>query len=78
MNRGRHKKKKDNKIHPKITVYDSNLNCLDVFLKSPTASRHGNGFTWSDTKEGHLFWDNLIVDIFKEHPLYKQYKNGRS
>ena len=31
MNRGRHRKKKDNKIHPKITVYDSNLNRFVTF-----------------------------------------------
>ena len=28
-NRGRHRKK--NKIYPKITVYDSNLNCYVTF-----------------------------------------------
>ena len=30
-NRGRHKKKKDNKIHSKIKIYDSNLNCYITF-----------------------------------------------
>ena len=27
MNHGRHRKKKDNKIYPKITIYDDNLGC---------------------------------------------------
>lgn len=30
-NRGRHKKKKDNKIYPKITIYDANSNCYITF-----------------------------------------------
>ena len=30
-NRGRHKKKKDNTLHQKITVYDRNLNCFVTF-----------------------------------------------
>lgn len=30
-NRGRHKKKKDNKIHPKITVYNDRLGCYVTF-----------------------------------------------
>ena len=31
MNRGRHKKKKDNKIHPKVTLYDDLLDCYFTF-----------------------------------------------
>ena len=31
MNRGRHRKKKDNKIHPKVTVYDDQLGCYVTF-----------------------------------------------
>ena len=31
MNRGRHKKKKDNKIHPKITVYYDNVDCYITY-----------------------------------------------
>ena len=54
-----------------------NLPNLDIFLKDPTASRHTNGFNWSGTKEGHWFWNNLIVDTFKKHPLYLKYQNDR-
>lgn len=89
MNRGRHRKSCQHlviRILGKTTANrimecqkeQGNIPNLDVFLKSPTASRHSSGFNWSDTKEGHLFWDNLIVNIFEKHPLYKQYKNGRS
>ena len=31
MNRGRHRKKKDNKIHPKVTLYDDKLGCYVTF-----------------------------------------------
>ena len=87
-NRGRHKKSKQHLVIQILGIKIANrmMECqkeqgnipnLDVFLRRPNASRNGNGFTWSDTKEGHSFWDNLIVDTFKEHPLYKQYKNDR-
>lgn len=87
-NRGRHKKSNKHLVIQILGIKIANrmMECqkeqgnipnLDVFLKSPTASRCSNGFAWSDTKEGHSFWNNLIVYIFKEHPLYKQYKNDR-
>ena len=31
MNRGRHKKKKDNKIYPKVSLYDDLLGCYVTF-----------------------------------------------
>lgn len=31
MNRGRHRKKKDNKIHPKVSLYDDLLGCYVTF-----------------------------------------------
>ena len=31
MNRGRHRKKKDNKIHVRVTVYDNNLSCYVTY-----------------------------------------------
>ena len=55
-----------------------NIPNLDVFLNSPTRSRYVGGFNWSETKEGHAFWDNKMVDIFQQHPLYKEYLNDRS
>ena len=30
-NRGRHRKKKDNKMHVKVTMYDDSLNCYFTF-----------------------------------------------
>lgn len=35
MNRGRHRKKKDNKIHPKVTLYDDYLGCyITCYIKN--------------------------------------------
>ena len=31
MNRGRHRKKKDNKMHVRVTVYDANLSCYVTY-----------------------------------------------
>ena len=87
-NRGRHKKSKQHLVIQILGIKIANrmMECqkeqgnipnLDVFLKSPTASRHSNGFNWSDTKEGHSFWDNLIVNIFEQHSLYKKWRNDR-
>lgn len=30
-NRGRRRKKKDNKMHPKVTIYDANLSCYVTY-----------------------------------------------
>lgn len=89
MNRGRHKKQNKHLVIQILGLRIANrmMECqkeqgnipnLDVFLKIPTASRHTNGFTWENTKEGHSFWDNLIMNTFEEHPLYKKYRNDRS
>lgn len=89
MNRGRHKKQNE---HLVIKILGSkianrmmecqkeqgNIPNLDVFLNSPTRSRHLGGFNWSETKEGHAFWDHKMTDIFQQHPLYKEYMYDRS
>ncbi len=31
MNRGRHRKKKDNKAHVRVTMYDANLGCYITY-----------------------------------------------
>jgi hypothetical protein len=54
-----------------------NIPNLDVFLRKPGVDRWDKGFTWSNTKEGHWYWSNVLLNIFAEHPLYKQYKNDR-
>lgn len=88
-NRGRHKKSKQHLIIQILGIKIANrmMECqkeqgnipnLDVFLRRPGADRYEEGFTWSNTKEGHWYWSNILIDIFEEHPLYKQYKNGRS
>ena len=86
-NRGRHRKPKQHLIAQILGTKIANrmMECqkeqgnipnLDIFLHVPNASRHGKGFNWSDTKEGHSYWDNKI-DIFQQHPLYKKWKNDR-
>ena len=83
MNRGRHKKQNEHLVIQILGIKTANrmMECqkeqgnipnLDVFLKSPTASRYSNGFTWSDTKEGQCYWENKI-EYFRNHLLYLKY-----
>ncbi|MBR5795342.1 MAG: hypothetical protein IKY26_04305 [Erysipelotrichaceae bacterium] len=87
-NRGRHKKSNQHLVIRILGKHIANrmMECqkeqgnipnLDVFLAYPTASSYNGGFNWSDTKEGHQFWDTKIIDIFREHHLYKKWKNDR-
>lgn len=88
MNRGRHRKSNQHLIIQILgkTIANRMMECqkeqgnipnLDVFLKSPTASEYERGFNWSNTKEGHHFWFNLIIDTLQAHHLYKKWKNDR-
>lgn len=54
-----------------------NIPNLDVFLRRPDADRFDRGFTWSNTKEGHWYWHDILIHTFTEHSLYKKYKNDR-
>ena len=87
-NRGRHRKSNKHLIIQILGIKITNrmMECqkeqgnipnLDLFLKEPTASRTYGGFNWCDTKEGLVYWD-LMINTFKNHPLYKKYKNDRS
>ena len=87
-NRGRHRKSHQHLIIQILGIKIANrmMECqkqqgnipnLDVFLKSPSASRYRNGFVWRDTTEGHNYWMDKI-EYFRNHSLYKQYKNGKS
>lgn len=87
-NRGRHRKSKQHLIIQILGIKIANRmmecqkNCgnlpnLDAFLREPTCCKHSGGFNWSDTIEGFAFWDTTLVDNFREHPLYKKYKNDR-
>ena len=70
-NRGRHKKLNQHLIIQILgnTVANRMMECqkeqgnipnLDIFLNSPTASKNGNGFNWSDTSEG---WQSERQDL---------------
>lgn len=87
-NRGRHRKSNQHLIIQILGIKIANrmMECqkeqrnipnLDVFLRTPNASRCERGFNWSDTKEGHYFWHKLIFDTLTEHYLYKKWKNDR-
>ena len=54
-----------------------NVPNLDVFLKNPTEGRCRGGFIWSNTKEGHAYWDVLLADRLFNHYLYQKWKNDR-
>ena len=88
-NRGRHKKSNQHLIIQILgkTIANRIMECqkeqgkipnLDIFLRRPSASKHEGGFNWCDTKEGHRFWDTLMINTLQEHYLYKKYKNDRS
>ena len=88
MNRGRHKKLKQHLIIQILGIKIANrmMECqkeqgnipnLDVFLRIPNANRCERGFNWPSTKEGNRYWDEILIDTFTEHPLYKKYKNDR-
>lgn len=87
-NRGRHKKSNQHLVVQilgfgianrmmECQKKQGNIPNLDVFLHTPNASKYEKGFTWEHTEEGHWYWHGILIDTFKEHPLYKKYKNGR-
>ena len=87
-NRGRHKKSSQHLIVQILgkTIANRMMQCqkeqcnvpnLDVFLENPLEGKFGGGFTWSNTKEGHEYWDTLLVDRLSNHHLYKKWKNDR-
>ena len=87
-NRGRHKKSSQHlivqilgkTIADKMMQYQieqGNKPNLDVFLKSPTEGKAGDGFTWRLTKEGHEYWEVLLTDRLSNHYLYQKWKNDR-
>lgn len=88
-NRGRHKKSNQHlivkilgqKIANRIMQCQKeqgNIPNLDIFLRHPSEGQRGGGFIWSNTKEGHSFWDTLLFDKLINHPLYKEWKNQKS
>lgn len=51
---------------------------IEVFQRNVTASSIGNGFTWGRTREGQMFWDNVISnrnfnEFFDMYPHYKEF-----
>ena len=87
-NRGRHKKSYQHLIVQILgkTIADRMMQCqkeqgnkpnLDVFLRNPSEGSPRGGFVWRHTKEGHEYWDTLLVDRLSNHHLYKKWKNDR-
>ena len=87
-NRGRHRKSNKHLVIQILgkTIANRMTECqkeqenipnLDIFLRRPGADRIEGGFTWSNTKEGHWYWQNILNNTFTEHQLYKEYRNGR-
>lgn len=84
-NRGRHKKSNQHLIAKILgqRIADRMMQCqkeqgnipnLDVFLKQPSEGSYGGGFIWDNTKEGHRYWDGLLLDTLKNHYLYQKWK----
>ena len=87
-NRGRHKKSSQHLVVQILGQKIANrmMQCqkeqgnkpdLDIFLKQPTEGQFGGGFIWSDTKEGHEYWDTLLLDRLSNHYLYQKWKDDR-
>lgn len=87
-NRGRHRKSNKHLIVQILgqTIANRIMECqkeqgnqpnLDVFLNEPAAGNYHGGFAWRNTKEGHDFWDTLLIDTLTNHHLYKKWKNDR-
>ena len=87
-NRGRHKKSSQHLIVQilgqrianrmmQCQKEQGNIPNLDIFLKQPTEGQYGGGFIWSNTQEGHEYWDILLVDRLSNHYLYKKWKDDR-
>ena len=34
----------------------------NVFIHDIMTSKRGNGFTWTDTEEGHIFWRKIVKE----------------
>lgn len=71
MNRGRHRKKTEfytiQSLPPEIKqkilknqARHGNKPDLRVFEKNPTARAWSGGFSWSSTKEGFEYWNNIL------------------
>lgn len=87
-NRGRHKKSSQHLIVQILgqKIADRMMQCqkeqgnvpnLDVFLRCPSEGQPRGGFTWSNTKEGHAYWDTLLIDKLSNHYLYQKWKDDR-
>lgn len=46
---------------------------ISAFIKLPSASKHGKGFSWCDTKNGRNFWSKVITDHDFEL-FFREYK----
>lgn len=46
---------------------------ISAFIKLPSASKHGKGFSWCDTKNGRNFWSKVIADHDFEL-FFREYK----
>lgn len=84
-NRGRHKKSSQHLIVQILgkTIADRMMQCqkeqgnvpnLDVFLRNPIEGSYRGGFMWINTKEGHEYWNTLLVDKLSNHYLYQKMK----
>ena len=84
-NRGRHKKSKQHLIVKilgqrianrmmQCQKEQGNIPNLDVFLRQPSEGQCRGGFIWCNTKEGQRYWDMLLLDTLKNHPLYQKWK----
>lgn len=41
-----------------------NIVDLKIFERDPYVNSNNNGFTWSNTKEGHRYWSNILYKVY--------------
>lgn len=44
----------------------------EIFIGNPTANKIEGGFDWGDTKEGIVFWSNIIYE-YKHYKFFERY-----
>ena len=55
----------------------------NVFIRNFSAGKANRGFNWSDTPEGHDFWENIVdngdysefFELYPKHPIKPEFQS---
>lgn len=67
--------------HPSILehlIRNSRDKSLSAYIDTKQADSKDGGFVWKDTREGHHFWEAILVDLntdiyYSRYPTYNRY-----